>query len=77
MGYRVKFIGETDLPEGVDWAATRCDGECVLFVKLSACKCGPPAAARRAVMKLAGYSSSSMVPTAPNASPILATSAVW
>lgn len=78
MGYRVKFIGETDLPDGIDWAATRCNGQCVLFVKLSACKCGPPASARRAVMRLAGYpdgavtrlagySSSSRFPTASNA----------
>lgn len=55
MGYQIRFIGESDLPEGVDWVAARGDlGGCCLFVKMSACLYGvAPAAGLRAVRRLA------------------------
>lgn len=54
MGYQVKFIGDTDLPEGIDWAATRRDsGACCLFVKVTACPCGElPKSALRAMSRM-------------------------
>lgn len=72
--YDVRFIGNDDLPEGVDWAAVESpSGECALFVKWSACKSlgqwvALPADAIGAAERLRGRQwSSSMVPIASNA----------
>lgn len=54
MGYQVSFIGERDLPAGVDWAAVRIGELCYLFVKLSAALSALPADAIRAIRRLAG-----------------------
>jgi hypothetical protein len=53
--YQLMFVGDADLPEGVDWAAARGDlGGVCLFVKLAACPLGvAPAGALRAARSLA------------------------
>lgn len=35
MEYLVRFIGDHQLPEGVDWAFMRCESETVCFIKRS------------------------------------------
>lgn len=53
MPYQIEFVGESDLPAGVDWAATDDGGACCLFVKVTTLAGRVPAEAIRAIRGLA------------------------